>query len=321
MPDSQLPPLWGPAYDERDLDALLSGETGSTPAVLRPVESTLAALRGAGRELSHEAAARAAFRAFAPARYRRPDGAAAARGGGWAAAAAPAVTAHTLVLPPADDRPAPRRGAGTGTAARPPGGARKPGIAVTGAAAAALIVVAVGGHRRPDRLDRRAHVVLRAAARQRQRVRPRDRGTSPGSQGPLATGAARDADSRARSRRPRPRTPALHPTSGPGSLCREYFEYLEHPLPGGAAAWVALRGQLSKLAGGAVVQDLRVLPSVPGQPARGQGRRGRRSEPTPVAAGRGAAGVTRAPGRPSGGRPSAPGRPRSGRRPAAVGGP
>ena len=45
MPDSQVPPIWGPAYDERDLDALLSGETGSTPAALQPVESTLAALR------------------------------------------------------------------------------------------------------------------------------------------------------------------------------------------------------------------------------------------------------------------------------------
>jgi len=67
MPDSQQPPFWGPAYHERDLDALLSGESWSTSLALRPVEGTLAALRAAParRELSDEAAARAAFRAFA----------------------------------------------------------------------------------------------------------------------------------------------------------------------------------------------------------------------------------------------------------------
>ena len=59
MPDSQQPPFWGPAYHERDLDALLSGKAGNTPAALRPVESTLAALRAAPapRELSSEATA------------------------------------------------------------------------------------------------------------------------------------------------------------------------------------------------------------------------------------------------------------------------
>ncbi len=72
---------------------------------------------------------------------------------------------------------------------------------------------------------------------------------SPSSQGPLVTGAARVPT-------PSPKTTSasahatLRPTSGPGSLCREYFEYPEHPLPGGAAAWFALGRQLSKLAGG-----------------------------------------------------------------------
>jgi hypothetical protein len=227
MPDSQLPPLWGPAYDERDLDALLSGQTGSTPAALRPVESTLAALRAdaTGRELAREAAARAAFRAFAPA----------------------AVTAHTLVLPPADGRlrPAPqRRHRHRRSAAR---GARRPGLVVTGVAATALVAVAVavtgaltgsiGELTSFGRQPASASASARATAH------------SPGTQGPLVTGAARVPT-------PRPKKPTAsahaspRPTSGPGSLCREYFEYPEHPLPGGAAEWFALGRQLSKLAGG-----------------------------------------------------------------------
>jgi hypothetical protein len=227
MPDSQVPPLWGPAYDERDLDALLSGRTGSTPAALRPVESTLAALRtdATGRELAREAAARAAFRAFAPA----------------------AVTAHTLVLPPADGRPptAPRR---RHRHRRPAGrGARRPGLAVTGVAATALIAVAaavtgaltgsIGGLTSFGRQPASATASARATAH------------SPGTQGPLATGAARvPTPSPKPTTASAPATP--RPTSGPGSLCREFFDYPEHPVPGGAAAWFALGGQLSKLAGG-----------------------------------------------------------------------
>ena len=61
MPDSQQPSFWGPAYHDRDLDALLSGAGGSIPPALRPVERTLAALRAApaGRELSDEEIGRA----------------------------------------------------------------------------------------------------------------------------------------------------------------------------------------------------------------------------------------------------------------------
>ena len=229
MPDSQLPPHWGPAYDERDLDALLSGQTGSTPPALRPVESALAALRAdaTGRELAREAAARAAFRAFAPA----------------------AVTAHTLVLPPPDGRPQPaplRRHRHRRPAAR---NARGPGRAVTGVAATALIAVAVavtgaltgsiGELTSSGRQPASASASARATAH------------SPATQGPLVTGAARvptPTPSPKLTTASAPATP--RPTSGPGSLCREYFEYPEHPVPGGAAAWFALGGQLSKLAGG-----------------------------------------------------------------------
>ena len=65
----------------------------------------------------------------------------------------------------------------------------------------------------------------------------------------LVTGAASE-----RPQNPKPTvsaTPATpRPTLGPGSLCREYFEYAEHPWQGDEAAWIALHGQLSKLAGG-----------------------------------------------------------------------
>ena len=235
MPDSQLPPLWGPAYDERDLDALLSGRTGSTPAALRPVESTLAALRAdaTGRELAREAAARAAFRAFAPRRRR------AVLGGPSRSHARPSPGRR-----PAG--PAPRRrhrhrrpAARARAQARPRGDRRRRDRPGRGRGR---------GHRRPDRLDRGAHVV-RAAARQRQRVRPRDRART---RYAGAAGDGRRPGCRPRARR-RP-TASAHatprPTSGPGSLCREFFEYPEHPVPGGAAAWFALGGQLSKLAGG-----------------------------------------------------------------------
>ncbi len=215
MPDSQVPPLWGPAYDERDLDALLSGETGSTPAALQPVESTLAALRAAatGRELSDEAVARAAFRAFAPA----PPTTAPLP---WTAGAEPAaVTSHTLVLPPADHRPQPAaRHRHRRPAAR---SARKPRIAVTGAAAAALVVVAVVAGALTGSIGELTSFGRQPASAS---ASARATGQSPGSQGTLVTGAASE-----RPQNPKPTvsaTPATpRPTSGPGSLCREYFEF------------------------------------------------------------------------------------------------
>ncbi len=239
MPDSQVPPIWGPAYDERDLDALLSGETGSTPVALQPVEGTLAALRGAAtrRELADEAVARAAFRAFVPVSPTTGPLP-------WTAEAEPAaVTSHTLVLPPADRRqqPAARHRHRRRTA----GSARKPGIAVTAAAAAALIVVAtavtgaltgsIGELTSFGRQPASASASARAT------------GQSPGSEGVQVTGAARD-------RIPTPKTtasapPAPRPTPDPSSLCREYFAYFGHPTPGGREAWISLGEQLAKLAG------------------------------------------------------------------------
>jgi hypothetical protein len=249
MPDSQVPPLWGPAYDERDLDALLSGQTGSTPPALQPVESTLAALRAAAtrRELSDEAVARAAFRAFAvvvPA--TGPQTTAPATGPlPWTAAAEPAaVTSHTLVLPSADDR------AGARHRHRRPAArsARKPRIAVTGVAAAALVGVAVVAGALTGSIGQltsfgRAPASASASARAT--------GQSPGSQGTLVTGAAGE-----RPQKPTPKptvsaipTPTPRLTSSPSALCREYFQYADHPGQDDDAAWATLHGQLTKLAG------------------------------------------------------------------------
>ena len=241
MPDSQQPPLWGPAYDERDLDALLSGDTAGTPVALQPVASTLAALRAAatGRELTDEAAARAAFRAFTTA--TAPAGAA-----GTAAAEQSAVAAHTLVLtPPSAGRPS--AGRRRHRHRRPaPGGVRKPGIAVALAAAAALIVVAVAvtgvltGF--GSITSSFGHQAASASASART-ARP-----TPGSQAVLATGAAPERTP-ATQKATSPTPTASHPTPDPTPMCRQYFEDLMHPVPSGAAGERVLYGELGKLAG------------------------------------------------------------------------
>jgi hypothetical protein len=241
MPDSELPPLWGPAYDERDLDAVLSGDMASTPVALQPVVSTLAALCAAatGRELADEAAARAAFRAFATAPPPPPP----AMAPGTAAAEHLAVPAHTLVLTPADDRrqPAGRR---RHRHRRPtPGGARKRGITVTFAAPAALVAVAVtcvlGGVGSTTSSFGRQPASASGSARS---ARP-----SPGSQGLLASGAT--SERTASPKTTAPATAAPRPTSDASSMCRQYFEYFQHPTPGSASGERALDGQRGKLAG------------------------------------------------------------------------
>jgi hypothetical protein len=68
MPDNPLPPWWGPApFDERDLDAVLSGETTDIPVALRPVVDTLTALQAAPMpgEFRGQAIIMAEFRALA----------------------------------------------------------------------------------------------------------------------------------------------------------------------------------------------------------------------------------------------------------------
>lgn len=242
MPDSQLPPIWGPAYDERDLDALLSGETGSIPLALRPVESTLAALRTAatGRELADEAVARAAFRAFrafAPAPLTPATEP-------WTEPPEPAaVTAHTLILPAAGGpRPARHRHRHRRPAAK---GARRRRIAPAGAAVAALVVVgAVVTGALTGSIGELASFGRQTPSAS---ASARPSGQSAGSQGLMARGAAREPSP---SQKPTPPArPTPRPTPDPGSLCREYYGYFGHPTRAGWTAWTAAGAELSKLAG------------------------------------------------------------------------
>src|SRR5215472_7821006 len=67
-PITRCPPGGGPvSFDERDLDAVLSGEPTDIPVVLRPVADVLAALQAAPTpaELGGQAVIMAEFRALA----------------------------------------------------------------------------------------------------------------------------------------------------------------------------------------------------------------------------------------------------------------
>ena len=151
-------------------------------------------------------------------------------------------------------------------------GARKPRIAVTGAAAAALVAVAVVAGALTGSIGELTSFGRQPASAS---ASARATGQSPGSQGTLVTGAASEPP-----QNPKPTvsaTPATpRPTSGPGSLCREYFEYFDYSehLGQGDEAALTSPARAAEQAGGRSesVQDLRVLPSLPRQPARRQGR-------------------------------------------------
>jgi hypothetical protein len=235
MPDSQQPPFWGPAYHERDLDALLSGEAGNTPLALRPVESTLAALRAAPapRELSGEATARAAFRVLA-----RPPVP-------WTAAAEHGtVTQDTLVLPPAEHLLS-RAGR------RPPRAARhrrrramldghRSAIALTSIGVVAVIVIAVA-----------VTGAIPGSIGQMTSF-----GSHPTSAAPSAAGsgpARSSLDGTGHASHPIARpavtgAPTVSPsaTRSPATLCREFFG----PSAQDSAERSALLGELARLAGG-----------------------------------------------------------------------
>lgn len=249
MPDSQQPPFWGPAYHDRDLDALLSGDKGNTPAPLRPVESTLAALGAApsGRELSHEAAALAAFRAIVQ------------QGVPWTPPEHGTTTADTLILPPgqhllspADRRP-PRAARHRRRRRRANWDGRKSAIALTSVAVVAVVVIAVavtGGL--PDSIG---HVVSFGGSPTSAAASSAGTGQTSGSlegtgvRHPTSTSAAHRA-SPARAAVPASAVPASvgpSSTTGPTTLCRELFEPSgqQNRMP-----WQAVLRQLTQLAGG-----------------------------------------------------------------------
>ena len=236
MPDSQQPPFWGPAYHEWDLDALLSGAAGNTPPALRPVESTLAALRAAPtrRELSAEAAARAAFRAMAAAPVQ------------WAAPAEHGtVTQDTLVLSPAEhllsraDRRPPR--AARHRRRRPSWDGRRSAIALTSVGVVAVTVIAVA-------------VTGAIPGSIGQMVSFGAHPTSTASPTAHSERAGSSLDGTGRASRPTPSaeassTPSVSPsaTTAPSTLCREFYESFGRP---DRVALPALFKELTQLAGG-----------------------------------------------------------------------
>lgn len=231
MPDS-LPPDGGlDPYDGWDLEGLLSGDSVWLPDGMRPVATTLAALRGAPTraELDGEAAARASFRQVML-----------ATGNG---AAGRAVNGHTLILPVGGEPPShvvtrPRH------AHRRP--ARRPGWtgrALAGAAAGAAAVMVVGGIAlaggfssagpRPGQPGQSASAANSTT-----------HGGSPGG-GPGLEGSA--------TKEPAPRPTNTASASGPNrsTLCRQYWTFFSHHES--RADWAAENGnlrQLGMMAGG-----------------------------------------------------------------------
>jgi hypothetical protein len=254
MPENQLPPTWGPAYDERDLDALLSGDTASLPDALLPLAGTLATLhaRPVRAELAGEADARAVFRRFAQ------------DAGSWAPGAEHGTVPHTLVLHrPREDRA--QRHTPRHRRRRAGGGLHRPMTIVAGAAAAVVVVagVALAGllpgpirHLSPWHLPGSPSGVAT--------------GTAQASRAPTVDGSASKEPA------PAPTTPSSSGTPGKtseyGELCREYYTFFEHPEPKSAwAGELAVWRKLYTLAGsrGKVLSDC--LPDMGFRPWGNQG--------------------------------------------------
>jgi hypothetical protein len=257
MPDSFPPLTWGPPFDERNLDALLSGHLADPPLALRQVADALAALGAAPTpaELTGEAAARAEFRAA------RLEGA--IRG-----------DEHTLVLPaPPPGRSGRRqarhrssRGAGGAGAARGapsrPHRARPPGrrlgrrggvmLAVAGAALIVAVIALTGSL--PGGIHRLGH-----SSAAGDTSSPSSSAGS-GSQGVQARSAARDPSHRATPSHPPTRTPSVSPSPSAqeqaNNLCRDFYGYFLAPRPHGWSAEEGLYQQIDKLAGDPVHFDV-----------------------------------------------------------------
>jgi hypothetical protein len=240
MPDS-FPPLgWGPApFDERDLDALLSGETADVPMALRQVADALAALRAAPTraELSGESTIMAEFSALAE--FRALGLSQAARDGGQA---------RTLVLPvpPSDvDRGRGARHRSRGRAHRV--NRRSGGLMVAAAAALIVAAVAVTGN-------------LPGVSHRPMSLPGATKTPAPGARNSASPSLAARA---AKSMPDHTATPSPSSSQGPSkvstpsALCRSLFGSLAHPGLAGRVDWKAEEqafDDLRKLAKGGPVQ-------------------------------------------------------------------
>jgi len=234
MQDCLPPSGWGPApFDERDLDAVLAGETIDVPLALRPVAEALAALRvgAAPAELRGEANAMAEFRAL----YR-----------GRGQAAHPAGLARTMLLEalPADTarpRSARRRGRRRAPRRAPRRASWRAG-ALTAVAAAAVVVAAVlfTGNL-PGPIEALAHMAHLPT-------------TSPSATGSTGHSAPPKTEVTSAAVEPTSHPAVTHSSApaqpSPSSACRTYFAYFKHPVP--PSDWPAVMSlwqRLTKLAG------------------------------------------------------------------------
>jgi hypothetical protein len=233
MPESPPPPNWGPASDERALEALLSGEAYRIPEALVPVAGAIDALRAAPLrgELAGEGAARAAFRAAASAPVPAPRADGAEHG---------TVTARTLVLPPGNREQRSgarhRRRRRTGTRA-----ARWSLAAAVGAAG--VVVIAVGVALTgvlPGSFTQTGNRIAGASASVSSTAAPSitQRVEGVGSMEPTSTPTTAAASG------------APHTKQNPGDLCRAYYSFFEQAEPPSSfAAEAVLRAKLNALVG------------------------------------------------------------------------
>ena len=223
MPDSLLPPGWGFApFDERYLDAVLSGKTADVPVALRPVADVLASLRvgPVPAELYGEANAMAEFRAL---------------GLGQAGHLAGPAPTRVLEALPAGRRGRHRVRPGRRSARR---AILRPAVLACAAAAAviALAVLITGNITGPFRDI--AHMARPSAGSP----------SAAGSTGRSTAPRVEASSSALYTTTPPSATYSTPPPPTPGEICHAYYAGYIHP---GLSAWAAqesLWEQLTKLA-------------------------------------------------------------------------
>jgi hypothetical protein len=235
MPDSFPTIGWGPApFDERDLDALLSGHMADLPPALYQVADALIALHAppTRAELGSEAAIMAEFSALAEIGAFRPGGAAWAHTDG---------KEHTLVLPALtpDDVARGRRMRHRGRQASRSVSWRA-GALMGAAAAAVILIVAVFSGSLRGSMERLAHLSTSS---------PTAHHTVGGSasQGVAATSAAPE---RTASRKPMSAAHSTTPQSQASTLCDAWLDDFAHAPHARWGAELSLFWQISRLAGG-----------------------------------------------------------------------
>jgi hypothetical protein len=232
MPDSLPPPApWGiPPYDERDLDALLSGEATETPVMLRSLADALTALKGppTPAELHGEATIMAEFRAlaefgaFGPA--SAPGPAPATEPALDGIGARPGGRAETLELPAL--RPDSRRRRTARHRVRRPARRRSGAFFAVAAAAAIVGAIALAGNL-PGPFQNLAHHLAADTHVSSSSARP----TSPNLQDRSASSVPTVSPRMTVRPSPSP-SPSVAGSPNGSELCRTFFSHFTRPVTG-----------------------------------------------------------------------------------------